>query len=169
VSTLTSLADAELTVGLVDAAEQHLREAAEVAVRRGHVADRWTFILANLTAARLMQGDLAGARASAAEGWPHARRLDADAWWADHVALLAAREGRVRTAALLLGLADAAYARIKDGRHQLEDRHAQEAAVAARTALGDASFDSLRRAGGTAEHEARIHQAALAETDATWA
>lgn len=169
VSTLTSLADAELTVGLLDAAEQHLREAAEVAERRGKVTDRWTFILANLTAARLMQGDLAGARASAAEGWPHARRLDADAWWADHLALLAAREGRPRTAALLLGLADAAYARIKDGRHQLEDRHAREAADAARTALGDASFEALRRAGGTAELEARIHQDALAATDATWA
>jgi hypothetical protein len=169
VATLTSLADAELTIGLVDAAEQHLREAAEVAERRGKVTDRWTYILANLTAARLMQGDLAGARASAAEGWPHARRLDADAWWADHLALLAAREGRPRTAALLLGLADAAYARIKDGRHQLEDRHAREAADAARTALGDASFEALRRAGGTAELEARIHQEALSATDATWA
>ncbi|MCW5611289.1 MAG: hypothetical protein KIS83_11510 [Rubrivivax sp.] len=148
VSPLISLADAEIMVGEGEAAAAHLHEAAEIAQQRGQLADRWSFILANLTAARLVQGDLAGAREAAAEGWPQARRFDADAWRADHLALLAAREGRMRTAALLLGLADAAYARIRDGRQPLETRHADAAAEAARQALGDARFETLRRAGG---------------------
>jgi predicted ATPase/DNA-binding winged helix-turn-helix (wHTH) protein len=168
ISVLVSLADVEIMVGEGEAAAAHLHEAAELARRRGLLADRWAFILANLTAARLVQGDLTGARQTAAEGWPQARRFDADAWWADHLALLAAREGRMRTAALLLGLADAAYVRIRDGRQPLETRHAAAAAEAARPALGAARFAALRRAGAVAEAEARVHAAALAADDAAW-
>lgn len=164
-TTLVSLADAELTIGQVDAAAGHLREAAQIAAGIGQQNDRWTFILANLTAACLMQGDMAGARTAAAEAWPHARRLDADAWWADHLALLAALEARPCTAALLLGLADAAYARIKDGRHQLETRHADDAAHRARRALGEARFDALRSAGATEAWAERLQRHALDTVD----
>lgn len=167
-SVLVSLADAELTVGQAEAAAVHLAEAAELARQRGLLADRWCFILANLTAAHLMQGDLAGARQAAAEGWPQARRFDADAWWADHLALLAAREGRVQTAALLLGLADAAYARIRDGRQALETRHADAASAAATTALGTARFEALRRAGAEPAQEARLLRTALSAEDSPW-
>lgn len=168
-ATLVSLADAELKVGLAEAAAEHLHEAAELAERLGNLTDRWSMILANLAAARLMQGDLAGAREAAAEAWPHALRLDADPWWADHLSLLAVREGRPRIAALLLGLADASYARINDGRHPLEERHAHAAAAEARSALGDATFEALRRDGRTAAHEDRIRREALSRSDVTWA
>lgn len=167
-SVLVSLADAELTVGQFDAAAAHLQEAAELTQRRGRLSDRWTFILPNLAAARLLQGDTAGAREAAAEAWPHARGLDADAWWADHLALLAAREARPHTAVLLLGLADAAYLRIRDGRHQLEARHATLAAEAAREALGDARFEALRIAGSSADSEEVVQRAALATEDMAW-
>lgn len=165
-STLISLADAELLVGDAATAAEHLEEAADIARARGHHGDRWAFILSNLAAARLQQGDLAGARAAAAEAWPHARAIDADAWWADHLALLAAREGRPHTAALLLGLADAAYDRIKDGRQPLEARHAEQAATDAGATLGAARCAALRRAGAEPARDAAVRQWALERQDA---
>jgi hypothetical protein len=165
-SALNGLADIELQLGRFGDAAAHLEEAAALALRKGQHGDRWSFILANLTAARLMQGDPAGARRVATEAWPQVRELDADAWWADHLALLAALEGRPRHAALLLGLADAAYRRIRDGRHELETRNAGQAELLSRAALGDARFEALRAAGAEASREADLLHAALQTQDA---
>ena len=72
-------------------------------------------------------------------------------------------------AALLLGLADAGYARVDRQRLPIEEGQADEAAGMARSLLGDAAFTALRRAGGAAELEERVSQDALARDDVTWA
>jgi predicted ATPase/DNA-binding winged helix-turn-helix (wHTH) protein len=165
-STLVCLADIELQGARFVDATAHLEEAAALARQQGQQGDRLGYILPNLAAARLMQADLAGARRVAAEAWPQARELDADAWWADHLSLLAALEGRPRSAALLLGLADAAYQRIKGGRHELETRNAERAAELAGAALGCGHLEALRAAGAEPMREAAVRHWALQLQDA---
>jgi predicted ATPase len=168
VTTLFALGTKELEVGLAQDAAKHLCEAAETERRIGHLVSSWSGTLPGLAVARLMLGDLAGAREAAEEAWPHARRLELR-WFADHLALLAAREGRPRMAALLLGLADAVYVSFKRERPPCEERHSDEAAGLARSVLGDAAFAALRREGTLAASEERIRQDALARQDVTWA
>jgi predicted ATPase/DNA-binding winged helix-turn-helix (wHTH) protein len=161
VAALTSLADVEMTLGDLASAEAHLLRADAACVRLRRVADRIGYVLSNLCALRLARGDLAGARAAAAEGWPQAARFGAEAWWADHLALLAAREGRFSTAAGLLGFADAAYARLGNDRQRLEACHANEAATIARQALGEDRFAALRAEGGLGDRAMPLVGSAL--------
>lgn len=162
---LHSLANAEQIGGDAAAALPRLLEGAAIARHIRSHAMLHGFMLPNLVAAHVALGDLGAARSAAAEGWPHARTQDAEAWWADHLALLAAHEGRPRTAARLLGLADAGYARLKDGRQALEQQSAAAAEAAARAALGDAAFDALRAEGREPAAEAAVGAAALAAAD----
>lgn len=109
---LAALADAELRAGHAEQARRHLEEAEALLDGPREDRERFAYVLPNLCAACLAAGDVQSARSAAEQGWHDARRFDADAWWADHLALLAALEDRTRTAALLLGRSDAAYARI---------------------------------------------------------
>jgi hypothetical protein len=162
---LHSLANAEQIAGDAVAALPRLLEAVAIGRRLRMRATLHAFLLPNLVAAHLALGDAAAARAAAVEGWPHARAQDAEAWWADHLALLAAREGRPRTAARLLGLADVGYARLGDGRQALELQAAAAAEAVVRAALGDAVFEALRTDGGDPAAAARVEADALATVD----
>lgn len=165
VQALHSLANAEQIAGDPVAALPHLLEAVDIARRIRMRATLHAFLLPNLVAAHVALGDLVAARTAAADGWPHARVQDAEAWWADHVALLAAREGRPRTAARLLGLADAAYARKNDTRQALEAQCAADVESAVREALGDDGLASLRAEGREPAAADHIVVAALALVD----
>jgi predicted ATPase/DNA-binding winged helix-turn-helix (wHTH) protein len=165
VQALHSLANAEQTGGDAAAALPRLLEAVDIARRIRMRATLHAFLLPNLVAAHVALGDLAVAREAAAEGWPHARAQDAEAWWADHLALLAARDGRSHTAARLLGYADAAYARLKDCRQALEAQAAAAAESTVRDALGEGVFAALRAEGSEPSAAERVFAAALAQDD----
>lgn len=162
---LIALADAEWSAGELPAARARLEQAATVL--RGTRNDLFLhgFTLSNLTGVALAQGDLAAARRSAAEGWPHAARLGAQAWWADNLSLLAALEQRPRTAALLAGYSDASYLRSK-GVRQGNETLAVERALALATAALGADAVAAQRALGAAVRDADAALWALAEHDA---
>jgi tetratricopeptide (TPR) repeat protein len=162
---LLSLANAEQITGDAAAALPRLLESIAIARRIHKRATLYSFLLPNLMAAHIALGDLVAAHAAATEGWPHARAQDAQAWWADHLALLAVREGRPRTAARLLGLADAGYERLKDARQALESQAAATAEAAVRATLGDAAFDALRAEGRTLVAADSVVADALASVD----
>ncbi|RVU43743.1 hypothetical protein EOE66_18890 [Rubrivivax rivuli] len=165
VRALHSLAHDELLSGEAAAALPRLQQAVEMARRQADREALHAYLLPSLVAARLALGDLPGARAAAAEGWPQARGLDADAWWADHLALLAWQEGRPRTAARLLGLADAAYTRQNDTRQALETRVVSAVEAALRAALGEALHTALRAEGRAQDAAPAVFAAALALAD----
>ena len=144
---LIALADAEWSAGELAAARARLEQAA--ALLRGTRNDLFLhgFTLANLTGVALAQGDLAGARAAAAEGWPHAPRLGAQPWWADNLCLLAALEQRPRAAARLAGYADACYRRSNGARQGNETLALERALALAAAVLGPGTLDALRTAG----------------------
>ncbi len=162
---LQSLANAEQITGDAASALPRLLEAAAIARRTQARAMLLSFLLPNLVAAQVALGDLAGARATAAEGWAHARALDAEAWWADHLALLAARDERPHTAARLLGYADAAYARLKDSRQALEAQAVAAVESTVCAALGEGVFAALRAEGSAPIAMERVFAAALAQDD----
>ena len=162
---LAALADAELVSGDLEQARRHLEEAEALLDEPREDLERITYVLPNLCAVCLAAGDTPSARAAAERGWPDARRFDADAWWADHLALLAALEGRPRTAALLLGRADAAYERIHGERHSSEEHHVREAIVRIEARLGADGLQALRAAGADPALAERIDSLALASAD----
>jgi predicted ATPase/DNA-binding winged helix-turn-helix (wHTH) protein len=162
---LHSLANAEQIGGDAAAALPRLREAVDIARRIRMRATLHAYLLPNRIAAQVALGDLAAAREAAAEGWPHARAQDAEAWWADHLALLAARDGRPHTAARLLGYSDAAYARLNDSRQALEAQAAAAAECTACAALGVGVFAVLRAEGSEPTAAERVFAAALARDD----
>jgi predicted ATPase/DNA-binding winged helix-turn-helix (wHTH) protein len=166
-ASLISLADAELADGQVEAASRHLMAVIERLRDGRHDTALYGFAMPNLVAAALARDQLPLARRTAAEGWPQAGRVGAEAWWADHLALLAALEGRHRTAAGLLGLADVCYATANDQRQALEARHAERAAALALAALGDAAFEALRARVEDPAAAALLRQAALSPEDQT--
>jgi predicted ATPase/DNA-binding winged helix-turn-helix (wHTH) protein len=101
----------------------------------------------NLAAAHLHRGDIDGAVALVAEGWAQAVMLGWQGYWADHLALLAALQGRPEAAASLLGYADARYRHGGAEREVNEARSEQRARLIAIAALGVEAFGQ-RRGGG---------------------
>jgi predicted ATPase/DNA-binding winged helix-turn-helix (wHTH) protein len=162
---LHSLANAEQIAGDAASALPRLIEAVSLARQQRMKATLHAYLLPNLIAAHVALGQLAAAREASREGWPHARSQDAEAWWADHLALLAAREGRPRSAARLLGLADAAYARLKDSRQALEAQAAATVEADVRAALGDSVWAALRAEGAEPASAQQVIAAALLEQD----
>jgi hypothetical protein len=100
--------------------------------------------LSNLTGAWLDKGDAAKAREVAEEGWPLSLQLGDHECWPDNLALLAALEGRAKSAVLCLGFGDADCSAREVVRQPNEARAAQRAEALARAQLGDAEFDRLR-------------------------
>lgn len=101
----------------------------------------------NLAGALLRQGQAPPARPLAEAGWAQAVDLGWQPYWADHLALLAALEGRPRTAALLLGYADAGYAAAGVAREVNEARAADEASRRAGASVGGPALQAVRERG----------------------
>lgn len=114
----------------------------------------------SLGAAWLALGELDQARNVLQAGWLQAPQFELQAFFADHLALLAALEQRPRAAALIVGYADAGYQRLEELRQAHETDAITRAVELARAALGDDEvFETLRADGGTL-HDAQM--AALA-------
>ena len=107
----------------------------------------------NLVAALLGLQDLSRARERAQTGWPQGRLYELQAPWADYLALLAALEGRLQSAARLTGYADAGYALRDDRRERNESTAVERASGLARAALGDAEFERLAADGARLRDE----------------
>lgn len=159
---LNNLAYVELMAGRYDDA---LRHGAEVVARlRGtRYADALSLALTHVTQGWLEKGDTVQARAAARAGWPPASRLMHQALWADHLAWLAAAEGRPRAAARIAGYADAAYLGLQDARFDSQ-RPYDEALRIARAALGEAEVRRLMADGRTLRDE-HIEPLSFAERD----
>ncbi|MCW5632910.1 MAG: helix-turn-helix transcriptional regulator [Rubrivivax sp.] len=102
---------------------------------------------ANLTEALVALGDTARARSVAQAGWAMIVRHEMQGATAPHLALLAALEGRMRAAAMLIGFADADYAARRTTPHPCEAMHARRAMDLAVAVLGEAEFQRRSAAG----------------------
>jgi hypothetical protein len=103
--------------------------------------------LSNLNAALLMAGELAAARLAATGALPLAWQAGIVHYFFDHVALYAARTGRVTQAAQLVGFANRIYAAAKEPRQPNEARSMEQAETAAVSILGADEYDRMRAAG----------------------
>jgi predicted ATPase/DNA-binding winged helix-turn-helix (wHTH) protein len=111
----------------------------------------------NLTAAWLARDATEQARELAREAWSLRVVVESQHSWFDHLALLAALEGRPRAAALLAGHADALYAVRRHTRQGVEIQSYQRALALAARSLGEAAAERARADGagltdGEAEH-----------------
>ncbi len=160
---LLNLVDAELVAGHAHAAaacgEELLAQLGDSRDERGMAYARL-----NLTAVWLELGDAKRARAMAEAGWPMGPRFDLQAYWADVLALFAARDGRPRQAARLAGYSDACYGRHQDARIGNEAKAYAQAVAVSRAALGEAAFDRLH-ALGQALGDGDVAAHALASAD----
>ncbi len=103
----------------------------------------------NYGGALLALGRVAEARAPLQTAWNLAVPREIPHLVADHLALLAALEGRPEDAARLVGYADAAYRRRAQGREPNEAAARARAAALAEQTLGSAREEALRAEGET--------------------
>jgi predicted ATPase/DNA-binding winged helix-turn-helix (wHTH) protein len=144
--TRVNLADVELWAG---------DPAAAVRTGRALVADLQAerdeshlgYARINLAAALLALGDAAAARAELERAWPLACRIERQAWCADHLAQLAALEGRMSSSARLIGAADARYAARAEPRQINEARAHAATLERLRGELGEPALAALRAEG----------------------
>ncbi|MDB5848656.1 MAG: hypothetical protein JWP29_2408 [Rhodoferax sp.] len=154
----------ELAAGRIDAAiRRYLALQARLAGTR-HLATL-SLVQMHLAAAWLAKGDTAQARRLAEACWPQVLRFDAQVYAADNLALLAALEGRPRTAARLLGYADGVHAAHGKSREVIEARAAQKAEQAVRAALPEAECEKLKTLGVALRHE-EVAMLAFGSSDA---
>jgi predicted ATPase/DNA-binding winged helix-turn-helix (wHTH) protein len=134
-------------VGLTDEA---LRFGQQLRVQLQGTRHVWALdgLLSNLAAAWLTQGHMQEARALAREAWSQRALVESQHSWADHLALLAALEGRPRAAALLAGHADALYALRHHTRQGVEIRSYERALTLVRAALGGEAAQAAQADGG---------------------
>jgi hypothetical protein len=161
-----TLIDAELECGHFDAAVQ-LGE--QMLQRLTATRDEWSLLMVrmNLAEAYLLLGDAGRARPLLQAGWPVAMQFDLHVVSCDGAALLAALEGRVRTAARLAGYADATYAARDLIRHPIEVQCRERTQALARSALADATFERLVDEGQRLRDE-EIAALAFATEDAAY-
>jgi tetratricopeptide (TPR) repeat protein len=143
---LMNMADLELMMGRVDDAIRHGTELA-LLLKQARNLEELPLTLSNLTGAWLDKGNAAKAREVAEEGWPLSVQLGEPDCWPDNLALLAALEGRARSAALCLGYGDAVFSVSGPAREPNEVRAGQRAEALARGQVGDAEFERLRLEG----------------------
>ncbi len=101
-----------------------------------------------LAAALVQANDLEAARACAVRAIDRAWHYGMGCWFCDHLALLAARTGRLREAAAMLGIADAGYTANQDRRQPNEARAARQCQALLEDALGTDALAQLRAEGG---------------------
>ena len=122
------------------------------------------FARLNLGAAWLALDDCAQARSVAEAAWPQAVVFELQHCAGAYLALLAALEARPRTAARLLGYAEATYAARKEARETNEAAAMQRAHALVRAALADVDFKWLL-AEGAALRDADISSLAFGSAD----
>ena len=154
----SNLVDAELAAGEVEAAVASGRALVDMLQQ---TRDELTLAAAraNLLAALLAQGDLGAAGPVAEAGWAIARGVDAQTYYADYLALLAALEGRWTTSARLAGYAAATYTRQGKPRWPNEARAFDRAMTLSRTALGSDELDRLMADGANLQDQDIAHVA----------
>jgi predicted ATPase/DNA-binding winged helix-turn-helix (wHTH) protein len=165
---LNNLADAALAAGSVDEAVASGRALLELFAGSRHQRSL-AYARLNLTAALLVQDRPAEARAVALDGWPNAPGFDQQVGWADHLAFLAACEGRSVAALRLVGYADAVYAARNKLREVNERRAVERAEQLARAALAashDAPACDRFKAEGAGLRDEDIFEVAFAGPDA---
>jgi predicted ATPase/DNA-binding winged helix-turn-helix (wHTH) protein len=118
----------------------------------------------NLTAAWLARDATQEARELAREAWSLRVVVESQHSWFDHLALLAALEGRPHSAALLAGHADALYAVRRHTRQGVEIQSYQRAMALATHALGEATAGRART-DGAALTEGEVERLAFARVD----
>lgn len=162
-SAIGTLIDAEISVGNLQAA---MEIGAQTLARLAGTRDEFSRLLvrANLLLAALELGDTQRARELLQAVWPLALQYRLHALCSDSPALLAALEGRWRTAARLAGHADAAYESRDLIRHPLEAKARMRTESLARSALGDALFGRLVSDGRTIA-DTEVEELALAAAD----
>lgn len=154
----SNLIDAELAAGDARAAAR-TGEALLADLQGGRGEFLLVFARLNLAAAWLAQDNAVRARSLAQAGWPQGQLFDAQPYWADYLALVAALETRPRAAVRLAG-----YAAQEDTREANEATAHIRACALARAALSDAEFDRLR-ADGRLLRDAQIEAIAFATDD----
>jgi tetratricopeptide (TPR) repeat protein len=152
VMAMANLADACMSAGLMDDAIRINREIIQMSHHPALQLTRGT-VLINLTGALLAKGESAEARTVAIEAWDTVPFTEQQAWAADYLSLLAALEGRLKSAAMLLGYSDACYER-KGADRQVNEAAAYDRARAlAMAALGEAEVQRLKERGTTLRDE----------------
>lgn len=147
------IADLRLALGEVDEAIAVGEAAVARLEGRQHRADLGR-ALANLGAARLARGDLDAARSDWTRALDELRGLDFSYWVFDHLALLAIAQQRDDCAALLVGQADAGYARMGKRKRVQNEQRAHERAMRHLTArLGPVALARKLAAGADAAEE----------------
>ena len=112
----------------------------------------------------LAHGDCVAARGVAEAGWPMAAAQALQPFWAATLALLAAREGRPRAAALLAGCCEARMSAVGEVLESNEARSLAQAREFAAQALGPAAFEAALAEGALLGDE-QLGQVALAVDD----
>lgn len=141
-----NLADLALCLGEADEAVRMGRELV-TRLRRGRNRYHLGFALGNLCAALIMTGDYAGALETGREALPLLRAEEQAVWLFDHLTLLAARQGRLATAARLQGYADAARQASASVRDPCELRANEETLAILQAALCSDEAARLRAEG----------------------
>jgi predicted ATPase/class 3 adenylate cyclase len=153
---LANLIDDELLAG--DAAAAVRSGTALVAALEGTREETGlAYARINLTAALLALDERDPARLVAKAAWPQAASFGLHPYLADSLALLAALDSRPRTAARLVGYADASYGARQESRQPNEAAADERTRKLARSTLGDPEFDRLHAEG------ARLRDADIAE------
>ena len=152
---LSNLIDDELLAG--DAAAAVRSGTALVAALAGTREETGlAYARINLTAALLALDEREPARLVAKAGWPQAASFGLHPYLADSLALLAALDSRPRTAARLVGYADASYGARQESRQPNEAAADERTRKLARSTLGEPEFNRLHAEG------ARLRDADLA-------
>ena len=151
---LQNVAWAEVQAGRLDDSIRHGLELLEQWAGDPRHGQTMALVRKNLVAAWVLKGGLAEARAHARAAWPQVLLFETFIdHLADSLALMAALEGRVRTAARLRGYAEAVRARYRSAQWAAEIRIAGDADRLARERLGEAEFERLREAGARLRDE----------------
>ncbi len=161
---LTNMADLALVRGDVAEAVRLGREL-EQQLEGSRLLRSLAVARSNLATALLAGGETAQARAVAERGWPMAASWGLQPYWAVVFAGLAAQEGRMRSAAALLGHAQVRMAALGGPPEPNEARAMAEAERIARAALGPTAFEAQREAGAGWDDQ-RLGAAGLASSDA---
>ncbi len=159
----TNLADAALVRG--DAAEAvRLNRELEARWSNSRRVRSLATVRLNLCSALLAHGDCVAARGVAEAGWPMAASQALQLFWTATLALLAAREGRSRAAALLAGCCESRMSAVGEVLESNEARSLAQAREFALLALGPTAFEAAR-AEGALLGDAQVGQVALAQDD----
>jgi predicted ATPase/class 3 adenylate cyclase len=164
-SILTNLGELEFQLG-------NPEEAIRLATEGHHIDSRWndaflaTVYACNVSTYRLAMGDVAGARASAVDGLRRAREFQYRLYIGislQTLALIAALDGRIETAARVLGQVDAQFDALGYHREWSEQWVYDRLLAALREKLSDGEIERLRAEGAGWPEDRAVDEASKAE------